>query len=323
MSDPEWKIPDRLQPRPERYGFDLDKALQAVVGIKTTIPADAFTAPLLGTERAGNGVLINGKGLVLTIGYLVTEAETVWLTTVAGVVQGHVLAIDQASGFALVQVLGRIALPWLELGDSAAVVPGSHAIFAGAGGQHHAIAVEVMARRPFAGYWEYLLERPFFTAPAHPFWGGGALIGEDGKLLGIGSLILQQTTPDGEQTDLNMAVPVELLTPILDDLMSRGRSPAPPRPWLGIYCGEDEGHVFVQRISPGGPADRAGIRTGDRIVAVGDAEVKDLIALWRAIWSHGSAGTIVPLTVQRARSAIQTAVTSADRASFLKAPRLH
>ena len=252
MSDPEWKIPDRLQPKPEHYEFDLEQAQRAVVSIKTTIPSDAFTAPLLGTERAGNGVLINAKGLVLTIGYLVTEAETVWLTTAAGVVQGHVLAIDQSSGFALVQALGRIELPWLELGASAEVETGAQAVFAGAGGLHHSIAVEVMARRPFAGYWEYLVDRPFFTAPAHPFWGGGALIGEDGKLIGVGSLILQQSTPEGEQTDLNMCVPVELLTPILDDLLSRGRSAAPARPWLGIYCGEDEGHVFVQRISPAG-----------------------------------------------------------------------
>ncbi len=140
--------------------------------------------------------------------------------------------------------------------------------------------MQVIGRRPFAGYWEYMLDRPFFTGPAHPFWGGGALIGEDGKLLGIGSLVVQQSAPDGEQLDLNMVVPVELLTPILDELLSQGRSSAPPRPWLGVYCAENDGHVFVQRTSPGGPADKAGIRPGDQIVAVGDVEVDDLIALW-------------------------------------------
>ncbi len=323
MSEPEWKIPDRLQPRPERYGFNLDDQLRAVVSIKANVPPDAFTAPLLGTERSGNGVLITKKGLILTIGYLVTEAETLWVTSAAGVVQGHVLAVDQSSGFALVQALGRLDLPALELGDSATIEPGAEALFAGAGGRGHAVQVQVVGRRPFAGYWEYMLDRPFFTGPAHPFWGGGALIGEDGKLLGIGSLVVQQSAPDGEQVDLNMAVPVEILTPILDDLLSHGRSSAPPRPWLGIYCGEADGHVFVQRISPGGPADKAGIRPGDRIIAVGDAEVSDLIGLWRAIWSRGSAGTVVPLRLSRARSVIQAAVTSADRNSFLKAPRLH
>jgi S1-C subfamily serine protease len=260
---------------------------------------------------------------VLTIGYLVTEAETVWLTTAAGVVQGHVLAVDQTTGFALVQALGRLDLPAVELGDSSAIEAGAPAVFAGAGGRNHAVQVEVIGRRPFAGYWEYMVDRPFFTGPAHPFWGGGALLGEDGKLLGIGSLVVQQSGPDGDQIDLNMVVPVELLTPILNDLLSQGRSSAPPRPWLGVYCAENEGHVFVQRISPGGPADKAGIRPGDRIVAVGDVEVDDLIALWRTIWSRGPAGTVIPLRISRARATIQTAVTSSDRALFLKAPRLH
>jgi S1-C subfamily serine protease len=323
MAEPDWKIPERLQPQPERYSFDLQDALRAVVAIKTTVPADAFTAPLLGTERAGNGVFIDKKGLVLTIGYLVTEAETVWMTTAAGVVQGHVLAVDQATGFALVQALGRVELPALELGDSSAVEPGDEALFAGAGGRGHAVQVQVIGRRPFAGYWEYMLDRPFFTGPAHPFWGGGALIGKDGKLLGIGSLVVQQSAPDGDQVDLNMVVPVEILTPILDELLSRGQSSAPPRPWLGIYCAENEGHVFVQRTSSGGPADKAGIRPGDRIVAVGDVEVDDLIALWRTIWSRGPAGTVIPMRLLRARATVQVAVTSSDRTRFLKAPRLH
>ncbi|HEY1720474.1 MAG TPA: S1C family serine protease [Magnetospirillaceae bacterium] len=323
MKEPEWKIPDRLQPQPERYDFDLEDALRAVVAIKTTVPSDAFTAPLLGTERAGNGVLISKKGLVLTIGYLVTEAETVWMTTAAGVVQGHVLAIDQPTGFALVQALGRLDLPALELGDSSTIEAGTEALFAGAGGRTHSVKVEVIGRRPFAGYWEYLVDRPFFTGPAHPFWGGGALIGQDGKLLGVGSLVVQQSTPEGEQVDLNMVVPVELLTPILDDLLRQGRSSMPPRPWLGVYCAENEGHVFVQRLSPGGPADKAGIRVGDRIVAVGDVEVGDLISLWRSIWARGTAGTVIPLRLSRARAMIDAAVTSSDRTRFFKGPKLH
>jgi len=324
MAEADWKIPARLQPDPARCAYDLERALRAVVTVKATVPPDAFTAPILGTERAGNGVLIGAKGLVLTIGYLVTEAETVWLTSAAGgVAQGHVLAIDQPTGFGLVQALGRLDLPHLELGDSAAVEPGAEAVFAGAGGRTHSIQVQVVARRPFAGFWEYMLERPLFTGPAHPFWGGGALIGADGKLLGIGSLVVQQTASDGESVDLNMAVPVELLTPIMGDLLSRGRSSAPPRPWLGIYCGDGEGAVVVQRVSPGGPADKADIRAGDRIVAVGDTEVGDLITLWRAIWARGNAGATVPLTLARARARLQAAVTSADRQSFLKAPRMH
>src|SRR5579862_2060296 len=300
MSEPDWKIPEELQPKAEGYSFDLAGALRAVVGIKASVPSDAFTAPILGTERAGNGVLIGKKGLVLTIGYLVTEAEQVWMTTLGGgVVQGHVLAVDQTTGFGLVQALGRIEMPALELGDSSMIEPGARAVFAGAGGVEHSVEVQVVARRPFAGYWEYMLERPLFTGPAHPFWGGGGLIGEDGKLLGIGSLIVQQSSPGGEQVDLNMVVPIELLVPILDDLVNRGGAQTPPRPWLGIFCGEDEGAVLVQRVSPGGPAERADIRPGDRIISVGDVEVGDLLTLWRSIWSRGAAGTVVPMTIGR------------------------
>ena len=324
MSEPDWKIPDELQPDPKDYAFDVERALRSVVGIKSTVAADAFTAPILGTERAGNGVVIDRKGLVLTIGYIVTEAEQVWMSMAGGgVIQGHVLAVDQPTGFGLVQALGRIDLPALELGDSAAVEPGATGIFAGAGGINHSVEVRVVARRPFAGYWEYMLDRPFFTGPAHPFWGGGGLIGADGKLIGIGSLIVQQTAPDGDQVDLNMVVPIELLKPILDDLTTRGSSTQPARPWLGIYCGEDDGAVLVQRVSPGGPAERADIRPGDRILSVGDVEVGDLITLWRSVWSRGAAGAVVPLTIGRARVKVQAAVHSADRASFLKGPRLH
>ena len=324
MGEPDWKIPDDLQPKPGQQSYDLNRALRAVVGIKCSVPADAFTASILGTERAGNGVIIGKKGLVLTIGYLVTEADQVWMTTLGGgVVQGHVLAVDQATGFGLVQALGRIEMPALELGDSAAVEPGANCVFAGSGGIEHAVDVQVVARRPFAGYWEYMLDRPIFTGPAHPFWGGGGLIGEDGKLIGIGSLIVQQTSPGGEQVDLNMVVPTELLVPILDDLVNRGGSQIPPRPWLGIYCGEDNGQVLVQRVSPGGPAERADIRPGDRILSVGDVDVADLITLWRTIWARGAAGTVVPLTIGRARATMRAAVHSADRSSFLKHPRLH
>ena len=324
MSEPDWKIPDELQPEPGRYGYDLDRALRSVVAVKTTVPSDAYTAPILGTERTGNGVVIGRKGLVLTIGYLVTEAETVWMTTSGGgVMQGYVMAVDQPTGFGLVQALGKIDLPALELGDSAKVEPGAACVFAGAGGREHSVEVQVVARRPFAGYWEYMLDRPLFTGPAHPFWGGGGLIDENGKLLGIGSLIVQQTAPSGEQVDLNMVVPVELLTPILDDMVTRGGTTQPARPWLGIYCGEDDGAVLVQRVSPGGPAERADIRPGDRIVSVGDVEVGDLITLWRSIWSRGAAGAVVPMTISRARTKLRAAVHSADRASFLKGPRLH
>ncbi len=189
--DQDWDIPTNLQPDPDDYPFDLDRALRAVVGLRSHVPADAFTAGTLGTERTGNGVVIREDGLVLTIGYLITEAEQVWLITHDGrAVPGHALAFDPTSGFGLVLALGKLGLPALELGDSEGLEVGAEAIMAAGGGRHHAIETRVVGRQEFAGYWEYLLENAIFTAPAHPFWSGSALIGKDGRLMGTGSLIL-------------------------------------------------------------------------------------------------------------------------------------
>ncbi len=324
MEEPDWQIPARLQPLPERYPFDLLHALRAVVGLRAQIPPDAFTAPILGTERTGNGVLIREDGLVLTIGYLITEAETVWLTTAdGGGVPAHVVGIDQATGFGLVQALGRIRLPALEIGDSASLGPGMPVLFAASGGRHHALEAHVVGRDPFAGYWEYLLERPLFTAPAHPFWGGAALVDGAGKLVGIGSLVVQRAEGEGRQADMNMVVPIELLPPILEPMMATGRSPTPPRPWLGIYCGEMQGVVIIRNIAPGGPAEKADLRPGDHIVAVGDTEIGDLAGLWRAVWASGDAGVPVKLSIARGRQVTDIIFASADRAAFLKRPKLH
>src|SRR5215207_4564501 len=191
------------------------------------------------TVRAANGVLIRDDGLVLTIGYLIAEAESVWLTTGAGrVMPGHALAYDYVSGFGLVQLLGRLDVPAIPLGDSSRVAVKDRVIVAGAGGRARAVAARVVARQEFAGYWEYVLDDALFTAPAHPHWGGAALIGPGGDLLGIGSLLLQQAVRDGDTLDINMIVPIDLLEPILDDFLTLGRPKRPTRPWLGLYATE-------------------------------------------------------------------------------------
>ena len=323
MEESNWEIPSNLQPDPGEYGFDLDRTLRAVVGLRANVPADAFTAGTLGTERMGSGAVIREDGLVLTIGYLITEAETVWLITADGrAVPGHALAYDQSTGFGLVQALGRLNLPAIELGNSDGVALGAPAIVAAGGGREHAVEAKIVGKQEFAGYWEYLLDEAFFTAPAHPFWSGAALIGHDGKLLGVGSLILQQG--DGKRRmDMNMIVPVGLLRPILDDLLTLGASKAPPRPWLGLYAMESEGGIVVGGTATKGPAERAGLRQGDRILAVGDEDVSDLASLWRKVWSTGTAGAPVVLRVNRDGSTQTVRVTSADRTSFLRGPRLH
>jgi len=324
MKKSDWEIPTNLQPDPDDYPYDLERTLKGVVSVKSYVPGDAFTANSLGTERAGSGVVIRDSGLVATIGYLITEADTIWLTAADGrAIPGHALAYDQETGFGLVQALGRLDLPVVETGDSESVKVGDQVVFAAAGGRRHAVETRVVGRQEFAGYWEYLLDDAFFTAPAHPFWGGGALLGKDGKLLGVGSLILQQGDGKGRRLDMNMIVPIGHLTPILDELLTYGRVNRPARPWLGMFATENDDDIVVGGVADGGPADKAGIRSGDRIISVADEEVTDLAGLWRRIWASGSAGADVRLRLGRERGPVPVTIRSADRAAFLKSPRLH
>ena len=323
MAKADWEIPANLQPDPSDYAYDLTRALNAVVGIRSYVPADAFTAGTLGTERAGSGVVIRESGLIATIGYLVTEAETIWITTTDGrALPAHALAYDQETGFGLVQALGRLGLPALEMGDPDQLKTGDAAVFAAYGGRKHAVETRIVARQEFAGYWEYVLDEALFIAPAHPFWGGCGLI-VDGKLMGIGSLILQQGDRKGRRLDMNMVVPINLLPPILDDLMSYGRVNRPARPWLGMYATETDDSLVVGGLADDGPAEKAGVRAGDRLVAVNGEEVSELAGLWRRVWASGSAGAEVRLELAREGGRQEVAIRSGDRARFLKAPRLH
>jgi S1-C subfamily serine protease len=322
----EWEIPSELQPKPEDCAFDLDNTLAGVLGLQSTIPEDAFTASTLGTERAGSGVLIRRDGLVLTIGYLITEADSIWLTsTVGGAVPGHLMGYDQETGFGLVQALGRLSVSPIELGTGIRVGAGDKAIIAAEGGRRHAIAATVVARQEFAGHWEYLLDRAIFTAPAHPFWGGAALISSEGRLIGIGSLHVQHSSGRQLRRDVNMVVPIDLLPPIIDDMLTYGRPNRPPRPWLGLYAAEveDDNAVVVAGMSDRGPAIKSGLRPGDRIVAVRDEPVSTLAAFWRRVWASGPAGSEVVLQVVRDNDARTVRIASADRTRLMKAPRLH
>jgi S1-C subfamily serine protease len=319
----DWKIPASVQPKPQDYGYDLERALATVVGLRSIIPADAFTAETLGTERAGNGVLIR-EGVVLTIGYLITEAESIWLSLIDGrVVPGHVLAYDQASGFGLVQALARMDLPTLALGDSNAAKEDERVVVVGAGGRQSSVAARIVAKQEFAGYWEYVLDEAIFTAPAHPHWGGTAVVGAAGDLIGIGSLQVEGMLKGGRTEPLNMVVPIDLLKPILDDLLTMGRPNRPPRPWLGIYATAIEDKVVIVGLAAEGPAQKANLRTGDIVLEVAGTEVSDLPDTFRRIWSLGNAGVEVPLMIYRDGRTFEVRVTSGDRNRFLKGPSLH
>jgi S1-C subfamily serine protease len=320
----DWRLPASVQPKPGDYAYDLEEALQAVVGIHSIVPPDAFTAETLGTERAGNGVLIRGQGLVLTIGYLVTEAESVWIHLPNGnPVPGHVMGFDQETGFGLVQALARLDQPSLALGDSGALDVGDSVVVAGAGGRQRSVAAQVAAKQEFAGYWEYVLDEAIFTAPSHPNWGGTGVIGPAGDLVGVGSLQLQQSTAKGGSENLNMIVPIDLLKPIFDDLLKFGRRNRPPRPWLGLYATEVDDKVVVAGVAGRCPAQRADVQLGDVVLAVAGQEVDDLASLFRRIWSLGEAGVEVPLLLHRDGRTFEVRIASGDRQQFLKAPRLH
>jgi S1-C subfamily serine protease len=318
----EWKVPSSAQPRPDNYDFDLERALSSILSLHALIPANAFTAETLGTERAGNGVLID-KNLILTIGYLITEAETVWLHFGDGrVVEGHALGFDQETGFGLVQALGRLDIPPLALGSSKAAQVGDPVVVGGAGGVTRSLSAQIAAKQEFAGYWEYLLEEAIFTFPSHPNWGGTGLISQKGELIGIGSLQLERERA-GKDDYLNMMVPIDLCAPILDDLSKYGRVNKPVRPWLGIYSTEVDDKVIIVGVAPKGPAARAELTTGDVILSVAGEDVSSLSETYRKIWSLGSAGVEVPLTLYREGVTFDVKVNSSDRTKFLRVPRMH
>ncbi|WP_448206641.1 S1C family serine protease [Azospirillum sp. sgz302134] len=324
-SSDDWRIPPEFQPDPEALAFDLDRALSAVVSLRATVPEDAYTAEVLGTERAGQGAVIREDGLVLTIGYLIVEAEDIWLTTNDGrAVQGHVVAYDHGSGFGLVQALSPLGTPALALGSSRHVEVGDSVVVGGAGGRARSLTARVVARQEFAGYWEYMIDDALFTLPAHPNWGGTALLGAGGELLGIGSLQLQYRAQGERMLPLNMSVPIDLLKPILDDLLTHGKVGGPSRPWLGLYATQDEQErVVLVGLAGDGPAQRAELRAGDVVRAVAGKPVGSLADFYRALWALGPAGVDVPMTLEREGDVFDLRVGSSDRERFLKGPKRH
>jgi S1-C subfamily serine protease len=318
----EWKVPFAFQPRSSDYSFDLDRALSAVVGLHSIIPPDASSAETLGTERAGNGVVIE-DGLVLTIGYLITEAESVWLHLNDGrVVEGHVLGSDFVSGFGLVQALGSLDIEPLPLGSSATTKVGDQVVVGGAGGRSRSVASTIIAKQEFAGYWEYLLDEAIFTHPAHPNWGGTAMISSKGELLGVGSLQLERER-DSKNEHVNMVVPIDLLKPVIDDLRRFGRVNKPARPWLGMYSTEIDDRVVIIGVSNNGPAARAELKAGDVILGINGDKVSGQTDFYRKLWSLGAAGVDVPLTVHHEGVTFDVTLASTDRTKLLKGPRLH
>ena len=293
-------------------------ALPAVVGVKTSIPENRRSAQTLGTEREGHGILLDEKGLVVTIGYLIMEAATVVVTDIEGnELPARIVGYDYESGFGLVRTETPIHQKPMRFGDSDQLALRSEVYVAGLGGAKAALKVKVAGRREFAGYWEYLLDNAIFTVPAYPLWGGSALVGQDGELLGVGSLLVQEALgPGAPAFPGNMYVPINRLKPIFEELVSTGKLSTPPRPWLGLYTLEHMGRLVVGGISDGGPADRAGLQRGDILQALNGEVLDDVADFYRKLWASGPAGTTVKLRMERENDAFEVTVRTGDRTSY-------
>ncbi len=301
------------------HAAEIPKAQASIVQIRAVIPADARTAGALGQNRTGNGVVIDPKGHILTIGYLILEAESIEVILPDG--QSAVakdVGYDHATGFGIVKIERTMGLVPIELGESAKVKEGDPVLLVGHGGVAAIRPASVIARSEFTGYWEYLLEEAFYVSPPHPEFAGAAMLDAQGRLMGIGSIYTRLVMPPYGVVPCNMFVPIDLLKPILNDLVSKGRAAAPPKPWLGVNAEESHGRVFISRVHGDGPAQKAGLREQDIVLTVNGVPVSGLADFYRKVWALGEAGVQVPLTLLQGNDIKEINVRSSDRHQYLR-----
>lgn len=291
----------------------------AMVSIRTHIPEDAMSAGLLGTERTGHGVRIREDGLIATIGYVINEAEKIWITTSEGVVvPGFVVGSDFESGLGLVKPTMSLTGPAMKIGSSSFLRVNDSVTILGSGSENKMTAANVVAKQEFAGRWEYVLDEALFTAPPHENWSGAALIDKNGNLCGIGSLVIQGFEAHSSFETVNMFVPIDLLTPIIDEICERGQRLAPARPWMGVLVHDSDESLTVVGVYRNCPADKAGLQPGDVVLRVNEEPVSTLANMFRRVWSLGSAGVEIPITVLRDSEKCETVIESADRTAFMR-----
>ena len=300
---------------PAQAADGLRGVLAAIVKVTATVPPEATSAATLGTSRDASGVVIDDEGLILTIGYTIMEAERVVVQTLDGKSsEAEIVAYDYVSGFGLLRAGPGMRPPAIKLGKSADFGRGEPAIvlsYLGPG------PGQVVSRREFAGYWEYLLTDAIYTIPPYTDFAGAALLDREGRLVGIGSLLVGDVV-EGGKTPGNLFIPIDTIRPILADLIAFGRPQTPPKPWLGITSQEYKGRIFVQRVTPNAPAAQAGLKADDLIVGVKGEPVSTLSDFYRKIWALGEAGVEVPLDVLRGNKIEPVVVRSIDRYRFLR-----
>ena len=305
--------------KPSSPGLSVADLMSGVVRISTYINPDARTRKSLGRNREGTGIVIDSNGLVLTIGYLMLEAHAAQIETADGrKVPADIVGYDHETGFGLLRASVPIKARPIALGRSAGLKEGDPVIIAAHGGPQGLSAVRVSSRREFAGYWEYLLDSAIFTMPPVANWSGAGLVNREGKLVGIGSLIVGDAGGPGQDAPGNMFVPIDLLPPILADLIADGRADRTPRPWLGLNIVEFNHLLVVRRVTPNGPADKAGLTAGDVLIGVDGEMVRDLADFYRKVWARGRAGVIVPLDTVHNGSRRKVDIHSLDRMEHLR-----
>jgi S1-C subfamily serine protease len=303
-------------------GLDAERLYAALVHVEATAVPNARSNATLGREREGTGTVISKDGMILTIGYLLVEADQIKVTDNRGrSYSARMVAYDHPTGLALLKTTTPINVTPVPFGNSGKLADREPVLIAGWGGIPDTALAYVVSRRMFTGSWEYMLDEAIFTSPPTTGWSGAALVDRRGTIVGVGSLVVRDATEGEPKLPGNMFVPIDALKPILDDMMKTGRRKEPPRPWLGVSADEISGRLIVTRVSPDSPASRAGLQPGDVVLGVGGQTVSGLSDFYRKMWARGPAGTAIPLDVLQVSQPREITVKSTDRASHLKLKR--
>lgn len=300
----------------------LTRANASVVGVQVMAAAGARSAETLGRERNGSGVVIGPDGLVLTIGYLLLEADTVQITTQDNkTLPARAVAYDLATGFGLLRPLLPLrGVAPVPLGSQADAATGEAMMVATGGDDGDVNMTQLVSKRPFSGYWEYHIESALFTSPPVGNHSGAPLFNQRGELLGIGSLFVMDAMGGNRRLPGNMFVPVDLLKPILAELQQNGSSKSSRRPWLGLTSSEQGGRVQVVRVNKDSPAQAAGLQPGDVVLAVDGTKVATLESFYKQVWQHANPDDEIQLTVLQGAEIRTITLKAVDRMSTMMKP---